>query len=60
MLIFIIFFIFLFAGDIYIHVLTSARSSLEDPPSITEGVGGRVTDYRVNVCTLILLCVVRG
>jgi len=31
------------------HVLASGRSSLEDPPSITEGVGGRVTDYRVNV-----------
>lgn len=43
-----------FAGDIYIHVLTSSRSSLEDPPSITEGVGGRVTDYRVNVCTFVL------
>lgn len=34
-------------GDIFIHVLVSGRSPLEDPPSITEGVGGRVTDYRV-------------
>lgn len=35
-------------GDIYIHVLVAGRSPLDDPPSITEGIGGRVTDYRVN------------
>jgi len=39
---------FLLQGDVYIHVLASGRSPLEDPPAITEGIGGRVTDYRVN------------
>lgn len=36
-------------GQIYIHSLSSAttRSVLDDPPSISEGVGGRVTDYRI-------------
>lgn len=34
-------------GEIYIHVLNIARSILEDPPSISEGAGGRVTDYRI-------------
>ena len=36
-------------GELYIHVLSTARSILEDPPSISEGCGGRVTDYRINV-----------
>ena len=36
-------------GEIYIHALTVARSILEDPPSISEGCGGRVTDYRITV-----------
>lgn len=35
-------------GEIYIHALCTARSILEDPPSISEGSGGRVTDYRIN------------
>ncbi|XP_074646913.1 integrator complex subunit 13-like [Tubulanus polymorphus] len=35
-------------GEIYIHVLSTSRSILEDPPSISEGCGGRVTDYRIN------------
>ena len=26
-----------------------SRTPLEDPPSISEGCGGRVTDYRINV-----------
>ncbi|XP_055716375.1 protein asunder [Phlebotomus papatasi] len=34
-------------GEIFIHSLSIARSSLEDPPSISEGVGGRITDYRI-------------
>ncbi|KAM9310940.1 LOW QUALITY PROTEIN: integrator complex subunit 13 [Gastrophryne carolinensis] len=34
-------------GEIFIHVLSSSRSILEDPPSISEGCGGRVTDYRI-------------
>ncbi|KAG1701206.1 Integrator complex subunit 13 [Nymphon striatum] len=36
------------AGEIFIHTLgTTSRSILEDPPSISEGCGGRVTDYRI-------------
>ncbi|XP_064633447.1 integrator complex subunit 13-like [Lineus longissimus] len=34
-------------GEIYIHVLSTSRSILEEPPSISEGCGGRVTDYRI-------------
>uniref|UniRef100_A0A1B6E3M0 Protein asunder n=1 Tax=Clastoptera arizonana TaxID=38151 RepID=A0A1B6E3M0_9HEMI len=34
-------------GEIFIHSLNTARSILEDPPSISEGCGGRVTDYRI-------------
>lgn len=37
-------------GEIFLHVLNSNRSTLEDPPSISEGCGGRVTDYRITVC----------
>ena len=33
-------------GEIFIHNLSTSRSALEDPPSISEGPGGRVTDYR--------------
>ena len=40
---------FFTTGDVYIHVLTSGKSPLEDPPSISEGIGGKVTDYRINV-----------
>lgn len=36
-------------GEIFIHTLSTARSVLEDPPSISEGCGGRVTDYRITV-----------
>lgn len=36
-------------GELYVHVLATARSTLEDPPSISEGCGGRITDYRINV-----------
>ena len=35
-------------GEIFIHTLSTTRSTLEDPPSISEGSGGRVTDYRIN------------
>ncbi|KAI2805480.1 hypothetical protein RDWZM_008737 [Blomia tropicalis] len=35
-------------GELFIHVLSNARSVIEDPPAISEGVGGRVTDYRIN------------
>ncbi|XP_034935806.1 integrator complex subunit 13 [Chelonus insularis] len=34
-------------GEIFIHTLSTARSVLEDPPSISEGCGGRLTDYRI-------------
>jgi hypothetical protein len=34
-------------GEIFIHTLNISRSVLEDPPSISEGPGGRVTDYRI-------------
>ncbi|XP_001607514.1 protein asunder [Nasonia vitripennis] len=34
-------------GEIFIHTLPTSRSVLEDPPSISEGCGGRVTDYRI-------------
>jgi len=36
-------------GEIYIHALITSRSILEDPPSISEGAGGRLTDYRISV-----------
>ncbi|XP_053202094.1 integrator complex subunit 13-like [Panonychus citri] len=35
-------------GELYIHTLYTGRSLLEDPPSISEGIGGRITDYRIN------------
>ncbi|KAL3853647.1 hypothetical protein ACJMK2_017177 [Sinanodonta woodiana] len=34
-------------GEIFIHTIPVTRSILEDPPSISEGLGGRVTDYRI-------------
>lgn len=34
-------------GEIFIHSLNVSRSCLEDLPSISEGMGGRVTDYRI-------------
>uniref|UniRef100_T1J846 Protein asunder n=1 Tax=Strigamia maritima TaxID=126957 RepID=T1J846_STRMM len=33
--------------ELFIHSLGTTRSILEDPPSISEGSGGRVTDYRI-------------
>lgn len=44
-------------GEIFLHVLNSNRSILEDPPSISEGCGGRVTDYRITVGPANLICV---
>ena len=35
-------------GEIFIHTLPLSRTCLEDLPSISEGVGGRVTDYRIS------------
>lgn len=40
--------LFSHGGEIYIHDLLIGRCLVEDPPSISEGIGGRVTDYRVN------------
>lgn len=37
------------SGQIYMHSLSIGRSLHEDPPSISEGAGGRVTDYRITV-----------
>lgn len=31
-------------GEIFIHTLVTTRSVLEDPPSISEGAGGKVSD----------------
>ena len=44
-----ILYIFFVVGDVYIHVLSPGRSPMEEPPSISEGCGGRVTDYRIGV-----------
>ncbi|XP_057317996.1 integrator complex subunit 13 [Microplitis mediator] len=41
-------------GEIFIHTLSTARSVLEDPPSISEGCGGRVTDYRITDFGLLM------
>lgn len=35
-------------SELFIHVLSCTRSLIEDPPSISEGIGGRITDYRIN------------
>eukprot|EP00094_Tigriopus_californicus_P004701 TCALIF_04523-PA protein Name:"Similar to asun Protein asunder homolog (Xenopus tropicalis)" AED:0.24 eAED:0.24 QI:0/0.5/0/1/1/1/3/0/611 len=41
-------------GEIFIHTLSISRSILEDPPSISEGPGGRVTDYRIpDLCEIM-------
>lgn len=48
------------AGSIYLHCIPSTRSHVEDPPSISEGWGGRITDYRISdFCQLVtdnMLC----
>jgi hypothetical protein len=33
-------------GEIFIHSLNTSRSVLEDSPSISEGTGGKVVNYR--------------
>lgn len=35
-------------GEIFIHTLHISRNCLDDLPSILEGGGGKVTDYRIN------------
>lgn len=39
-------------GAIFLHALLQGKSPLEEPPSMTEGVGGRITDYRISVSLL--------
>lgn len=34
-------------GEIFIHSLNTSRSVLEDAPSISEGVGGKIANYRI-------------
>lgn len=34
-------------GEIFIHSLNTSRSVLEDAPSISEGIGGKVANYRI-------------
>ena len=36
------------SGELYIHTLNHNRSVLEEMPSISEGCGGRITDYRIS------------
>lgn len=37
-------------NDIFLHALNTSKMPFDDPPSISEGVGGKVTDYRIAVC----------
>lgn len=41
-------------GQIYIHQLVTGKSILDDPPSISEGPGGRVIDYRIQVSLILM------
>lgn len=45
-----------FLGGILLELLSISfsRSVLEDPPSISEGCGGRVTDYRITDFGLLI------
>ncbi|XP_064385114.1 integrator complex subunit 13-like, partial [Halichondria panicea] len=36
------------SGVIFLHCIPSTRPHLDDPPSISEGWGGRITDYRIS------------
>jgi len=40
---------FLSAGTIFLQSIPSSRSLHEDSPSISEGWGGKVSDYRIAV-----------
>eukprot|EP00117_Sycon_ciliatum_P039998 scpid47450/ scgid29462/ Protein asunder homolog; Cell cycle regulator Mat89Bb homolog; Sarcoma antigen NY-SAR-95 len=35
-------------GGVFLHCLPNGKSFLEDPPSISEAAGGKVTDYRTS------------
>lgn len=36
------------AGTIFLHCIPGTRSHIDEPPSISEGRGGRITDYRIS------------
>ena len=36
-------------GTIFLHCIPGTRSHIDEPPSISEGRGGRITDYRISV-----------
>ena len=42
-------------GGVFIHCIPGGRSYLDDPPSISEGWGGRITDYRIAVSTKLAM-----
>uniref|UniRef100_H2Y4D2 Protein asunder n=1 Tax=Ciona savignyi TaxID=51511 RepID=H2Y4D2_CIOSA len=41
-------------SDIFLHALDVYQVPFEDPPSISDGAGGRVTDYRINDFTKVV------
>ena len=45
----VIYYYILAAGGVFIHCIPGGRAYLDDPPSISEGWGGRITDYRIAV-----------
>lgn len=42
-------YIYFFIGSIFLRCLSDRPSYLDEPPSISEGWGGRITDYRISV-----------
>lgn len=40
-------------NDIFLHALNTTKMPFDDPPSISEGVGGKVTDYRITVSDIL-------
>lgn len=46
--------IFFSTGTIFLQSIPSSRSLHEDSPSISEGWGGKVSDYRIAVSSAIL------
>ncbi len=51
-------------GAIFLHCIPGSRPYLDEPPSISEGWGGRITDYRISVsgwsmhtgCMYVCIC----
>lgn len=50
-IIYLVFFVqwIMVPGEIFLHCLPSGKSCFDDPPSISESWGGRLTDYRIAV-----------